>query len=67
MPKYRVLQSFCLGAGVDVSVGAVIELPESEGRPRVYMGRLALATDDAPQEVTKTAAPKVASDKHKEK
>lgn len=67
MPRYRVLQGFCLGAGVDVAVGAVIELPESEGRPRTHMGRLALESDEAPQESVKTAAPKWGSDKHKEK
>jgi hypothetical protein len=48
MPKYRVINSWCVSPGVDTKVGDVIEVPENEAAHLIRIQRIAvLETEEA--------------------
>jgi hypothetical protein len=49
MPKIRIVVSHCIGAGVDVKEGDVLEVTVSEARRKIQMG-FAVAVSELPPE-----------------
>lgn len=56
---YRVLQGFCLGAGVDVHPGDEVELRDYEAKVYLQQGRIARipTPEPAPETTSPAAAP----------